>query len=147
VNGNRSRWGSSFPRENVVVTSRRVVRKAIAPPAKPRRPSTPYVGRFASYQKCGTSRAGGADSYLVRPLRSNKLSQHTAESDRFSEPYNVHFGARRSPETVLQAGNLYGSPTAARGSSQGIFVIVPTGVVRARFRILWLLPLAREAIP
>ena len=72
---------------------------------------------------------GGAGSYLVCPLRSNKLSQYAAESERFSEPHNVHFGARRSPETVLQADNLSGFPTAARGSSQGIFVIEPTGAL------------------
>jgi hypothetical protein len=48
---------------------------------------------------------------------------------------------------VLQAGNLYGLPTAARGSSQGRFVNEPRGVMLARSRIRWSLPLAREEIP
>lgn len=130
-----------------MVTSRRVVRKAIAQPAKTRRPSTPYVGRFASNQKCGTSRAGGADPYLVRRLRSTKLGQRAAESERISGPPNARFRAAKSQQTALQTGNLYGFPTVAKGFSEGRSLIEPTRVMLARCRILRVLPLAREAIP
>ena len=128
-------------------TSHRVIRKAIAQPAKLRRSSTPYVGCFASCQKCRTSLAGGADSYIVRRFKSNKLRQSHAGSERFSGPHNILFSARRSPETVLQPGNLYGFPTAGGGSSQGRLVIEPTRVMLGRSRIPRALPLAREAIP
>ncbi len=116
-------------------------------PAKLRRLSVSHGGRFTSYQKCGPLRADGADSYLVRRFETNKLSQSPAESARVPEPHRVLFGVRRSSQTVLQAGNLYGFPTVVRGPSQGRFAIEPTGVMRTRSRIRWSLPLAREAIP
>ncbi len=128
-------------------TSHRVIRKAIAQPAKPRRSSTPYVGCFASCQECTTSLAGGADSYLVRRFKSNKFSQSHVESERFSRLHSVPLSARRCPQTVLQPGNLYGFPTAGGGSSQGRLVIEPTRVMLGRSRITRALPLAREAIP
>jgi hypothetical protein len=110
---------SAFPRDNVVGTMHRVVRKAITQPAKPRRPSTPQGRRFAICQKCATSRARGAGSYIVRLFKSDKHRQSHAESERFSGPHNVRFSARRLPQTVLQPGNLYCFPTAARAFSQG----------------------------
>src|SRR5208283_5828990 len=133
-------------RENVVGSSHRVVRKAIRQPAKPRGPSTSHGGRFANCSKCETCCADGAASYLVRRFESHKLSQSPAESARVPEPHRVLFGVRRFSQTVLQAGNLYGVPTVARGPSQGRFAIAPTGVVLVRSRIPRSLPLAREAI-
>ena len=116
-------------------------------PAKLRGLSTSHGGGFASCQKCGPLRADGAHSYFVRRFESNKLSQSPAESARVPEPRWVLFGVKRSSQTVLQAGNLYGLPTVARGPSQGRFAIEPTGVVLTRSRIPRSLPLAREAIP
>jgi hypothetical protein len=130
-----------------VVTRDRLVRKAITQSAKLRRPTTPHGGGFASCQKRGTSRAGRADSCIVRLFQSNNLRRSHAESERFSGLNNVLFSARRFPQSVLQQGNLYGLPTSARGSFSGRFVIEPGRVMLAGSRVLWSLPLAREAIP
>jgi len=104
--------------------------------------STLRGGRFASLRKCGTSRACGADSYIVRLFKSNELRQSHGESERFSDPHNVLFRARRSPQRVLQPGNLYGFPTAPRGSFQGCCVNQPKRFLLARSRIPRALPLA-----
>jgi hypothetical protein len=56
-------------------------------------------------------------------------------------PRGVLSSIRRSSEAVLKPGNLYGFPTVASGSSRGRFVIEPTGVMLARFHILWSPPI------
>ena len=75
---------------------------------------------------------------LVSPMRNQNDSQGCIA---------FPLSARRSPQTVLQPGNLYGFPTAGGGSSQGRLVIEPTRVMLGRSRITRALPLAREAIP
>lgn len=128
-------------------TSDQVVRKAIGRPAKLRRPSRWRSGGFASCPKCGTSRVEGAHSWRIGRFESNNLRPPHAESARCRKPHSVLFGIRKSRQTALQSGNLYGFPTVARGFSAGHFVIVPTHVMLARFCIAWSLPLAREMIP
>jgi hypothetical protein len=100
-----------------VETSRRLVRNEVVQPAKPRRPSTPHGKYFASRQKCCTSLPAGADSHGIRRFKSNRFRQSHAESERCSSSHDVTFSARRYSQTVLHPGNLYGFPTAARGTS------------------------------
>jgi hypothetical protein len=130
-----------------VGTNHRVVRKAIAQSSKPRRPRTLYAGCFAIYKKCGTSLDVGADPHVPRRFNSNASIQPRAKAQRFFGLHNVVFDNRKFPQTKLRYGNLYGFPTAARGSAQVRLTIEPTGVMLARSRIRWSLPLAREAIP
>jgi|SRR5579864_656261 len=139
--------GSSFPRENVVETSRRVVRKEVARARKPRRPSTPRSKCFASPQKCRTSLPPGVDLSGTRRIKSNKIRQSHAESEKCSHSHNVIFSARRYSQTVLHPGNLYGFPTAARGTSQDQSVHECKRFLPARSRVPRALPLARELIP
>ena len=128
-------------------TRHRVVRKAIGQPAKLRRLSSSHGAGLASCQKCGTSLGDGTGWYLVPRFKSTKLRQSHVESERFSRSYSVPFSTRRSPQTVIEPGNLYGFPTAAKDSCQGRFAIEPTRVMLGRSPIPRALPRAREAIP
>lgn len=127
-------------------TRPRVVRKATTQPAKPRRLSAPKGGHFASSLKRGTSRTGRGKGRLVRRCQSNTRRQFLGELEQLPRQHNAFFRARRSPQTGLQPGNLYGFPTAATDSCQERFVSEPNRVLRARCRIPRALPLARETI-
>jgi hypothetical protein len=97
-----------------VRTSPRIVRKGITQPAKTRRPSMPWAACIASCRICVTSRAGRAFSYVVDLVGSNRLWKSHTKCERVSAPQSVPVFAKRSPQTVLRHGNLYGFPTASR---------------------------------
>lgn len=128
-------------------TGHPVFQKAFTQLVKLQRPATPYIGRFATCQKCRTSPADGAKPYFAGGFQSNKLNESCVEMERFLVPHNVLFGTRTSPQLVLQTGTLYGFPTVGRCFSEERFLIEPTHVMLVRSCIAWSLPLAREAIP
>ena len=124
-----------------------VVQKALTQLVKLHRPAMPYLGCFATCQKCRTSPADDAKPYFVGGSQSNELNESGVDIERFLVPHHVLFRTKTSPQTVLQTGTLYGFPTVTRCFSEGRFVIEPTHVMFARSCIAWSLPLAREAIP
>ncbi len=128
-------------------TGHTAVQKAFTQPAKSHRPATPYIGRFATCQKCRTSPVDGAKPYFVAEFQSNRLNESCVDIERFLVPHNVLFRTRPFRQTALQTDALYGFPTVARCFSEKRFVIEPIPVMLARFCTAWSLPLAREAIP
>ena len=128
-------------------TSHQIVRNAIGQAAKPLKPGVSSAGHFVICHKCGTSLDFGADPHVAPQFKSNTYIQSRAEIPRFFELDVVVFGIKQFPQTRVHHGDLYGFPTAARGSAQVRLTIQPSGVTLARSRLRCSLPLAREAIP